>query len=190
MKEIVKLGLILFIISSIAAAALAYTYDATIDQIVEQRRIADEIARKEVFPDADEFTPASDDQLAAYTAVNSSIAEVFIAKSSSNTIGYVVKTKPSGFGGTIDVVIGLKTDGEITGLRVGNHQETPGLGANAKNADFYTQYEGLTVTSPVGVNKIQPGDNEILAISGATITSQAVTNGVNFVNEIYSTLSE
>jgi electron transport complex protein RnfG len=190
MKEIVKLGLILFIISSVAATLLAMTYDFTLEQILEQRGIADEIARKEVFPDADEFVAADEDQIANYQSKNPAIAEVYFAKAGGNTVGYVVKTKPSGFGGSVDVVTGFTTDGIITGLRVGNHQETPGLGANATLPEFFSQFKGLTILSPVVVNKTIPGENEILAISGATITSQAVTNGVNFINEIFSDLSE
>ena len=190
MKEIVKLGLILMVIGAIAAALLAMTYDMTIEQILEQRRIADEIARKEVFPTADSFTVASEEELAEVQAINSAIAELYFAEQNGSVVGYVVKTKPSGFGGTLDVVTGVATDGTITGLRVGNHQETPGLGANATLPDFYTQYEGLSINSPVMVNKVEPGETEILAITGATITSQAVTDGVNFISEIFGTLNE
>lgn len=190
MKEIVKLGVILFIIGSVAAALLAMTYDFTIDQILEQRRIADEIARKEVFPDAEGFTAASQDELTAAQAINPAIAEVYFAEADGTVIGYVVKTKPSGFGGTVDVVTGVATDGTITGLRVGNHQETPGLGANATTPDFYTQFKGLSILSPVMVNKTAPSGNEIQAITGATITSQAVTDGVNFISEIFDTLNK
>ena len=190
MKEIAKLGIILMVIGAVAAALLAMTYDFTIDQIIEQRRIADEIARKEVFPTADGFTAATEDELKAVQAINSAIAELYFAEEGGNTVGYVVKTKPSGFGGTLDVVTGVATDGTITGLRVGNHAETPGLGANATLPGFYAQYEGLSITSPVMVNKVEPGENEILAITGATITSQAVTDGVNFINEIFDTLNK
>ncbi|MEA3422919.1 MAG: RnfABCDGE type electron transport complex subunit G [Bacillota bacterium] len=190
MKEIARLGLILFLISSIAAALLGVTYDLTIDQITEQRKIADEIARKEVFPDADAFEKFTDEKLAELQEINPAIADVYFAMQGGNTVGYVLKTKPTGFSGNIDVVTGISTDGTITGLRIGNHQETPGLGANATLPEFYTQYEGLAITTPVGVSKTVPGDNEILAISGATITSRAVTDGVNFINEVYDVLNK
>ncbi len=190
MKEIVRLGLILFLISSIAAALLGVTYDLTIDQITEQRKIADEVARKDVFPDADTFERFSDEKIAEVQEINPAIADVYFAKQGENTVGYVIKTKPSGFSGSIAVVTGISTDGTITGLRIGNHQETPGLGANATLPSFYTQYEGLTITSAIGVSKTVPGDNEILAISGATITSRAVTDGVNFINEVYDILNK
>jgi electron transport complex protein RnfG len=190
MKEITKMGVILMLIAAIAASLLAMTYDMTIDQIMEQRRLADEIARKEVFPTADGFTAATEDELKEAQAINAAIAEIYFAEQGGNTVGYVVKTKPTGFGGTVNVVTGVATDGTITGLRVGNHAETPGLGANATLPEYFTQYEGLSINSQVMVNKIEPGENEILAITGATITSQAVTDGVNFINEIFDTLNK
>ncbi|MBN2259561.1 MAG: RnfABCDGE type electron transport complex subunit G [Clostridiales bacterium] len=190
MKEIIKLGMILFFISMVAAASLALTYDATIDQIMTQRSIADETARKEVFPAADTFEKASNEKMSELQNINPAIADLYYAISGGNVAGYVIKTKPSGFGGSIDVVTGIDTEGTIMGLRVGNHQETPGLGANAKLPYFYEQYEGLTVNSPIKVSKTIPGENEILAISGATITSAAVTDGVNFIDEIMDHLNK
>ncbi|MCD6435181.1 MAG: RnfABCDGE type electron transport complex subunit G [Clostridiales bacterium] len=190
MKEIVKLALILFIISSIAAGLLGFTYDFTIDQITEQRKIADEVARKEVFKDADSFEKFDDNKLSELQKINPAIAEGYFAKKDENIIGYVFKTKPSGFSGIVEVVTGITIDGIITGLRIGNHQETPGLGANATLPKFYSQYKGLTVKETINVTKTVPSDNEILAISGATITSRGVTDGVNFINEIFDILND
>ncbi|OPL08948.1 MAG: hypothetical protein AVO33_08545 [delta proteobacterium ML8_F1] len=190
MKEIAKLGMILLIIGGIAAALLAMTYELTIDQIVEQRLIKDQTARMEVFPQAETFEAASEENLEAVKAINPAIADVYQAMASGEIMGYVIKTRPGGFGGAIDVVTGFDLDGKITGLRVGTHEETPGLGANITLPDFYTQYEGLDITRDIGVNKVSPGDNEIQAIAGATISSQAVTDGVNYIGDVLAVLEK
>lgn len=188
MKEIIRLGLILFLIGSIAAGGLAFTYETTIDQILYQRELADTIARQDVFPEADSFEKIAAEKFAKFE--NKAIIDVYYAKSGDEVVGYVVKTKPSGFSGTIDVTTGVTLDGIVTGVRIGNNQETPGLGAKSMLPEFYGGYNGLSILSTIGVNKISPGENEILAISGATITSKAVTDGVNFINEIFSQLNE
>jgi len=188
MKEIIKLGLILFLIGSVAAAGLAFTYETTIDQIIYQRELADIVARQDVFPEADSFEKISEEKLSKFE--NKAIIDVYYAKSGDDVVGYVVKTRPSGFSGNIDVTTGVTLEGIITGVRIGNNQETPGLGAKSMLPEFYGNYNGLSIVSTIGVNKVSPGENEILAISGATITSQAVTDGVNFINEIFNQLNE
>lgn len=190
MKEIVRLGVILLIITAVAAASLGFTYEVTLEKITEARNAADVLARQEVFSEAEEFTAVSDDILAAAKEKNTIVDSVFEAKKGSETIGYVVKVKPVGFGGAIDVTVGIMNDGTITGVRMGNHQETPGLGDNAKKPDFYEQYNGLTVAEEVVVTKSSPNANEIQAMSGATITSSGMTDGVNAVGDILDLLSE
>jgi electron transport complex protein RnfG len=74
-------------------------------------------------------------------------------------------------------------------MRVGNHQETPGLGANATLSDFYGQYVDKSTESELTVVKAGASGNEIQAISGATITSKAVTKGVNIAVAAYKIVS-
>jgi electron transport complex protein RnfG len=190
MKEIAKLGVILLIIGSVAAALLAMTYELTIDQILQQRLIKDQTARMEVFPGAETFEAAPEEVLNEIKSINPAIADVYQAMAAGEVKGYVIKTRPGGFGGSIDVVTGFNLEGEITGLRVGTHEETPGLGANITLPDFYTQFEGLNLNKKVGVNKVSPGDNEIQAIAGATISSQAVTDGVNYISDVLTVLEK
>lgn len=194
MKEIIKLGITLLLVCIVAAFALAMTNEVTKDTIKENVIKANTEARQEVFSDADEFVlialkdTESDIEFEAHPNAesflkdNKDVAEVYKAMSAGNHVGFVIKTLPSGYGGALEVIIGFDLEGTITGVRVGNHQETPGLGANAKTPEFYTQYNGLSVTSPVEVTKVEvtEGANEIQAISGATITSKAVTVGVNY----------
>jgi electron transport complex protein RnfG len=179
MKEIIKLALILFSISFVAAIALKTTEQVTAEPIQKQINAANELARKAVFPDADGFEaiePATLDELKADFDV---LQEVFYAKKGNEVIGFVVKTTPNGFAGPIEVVTGISNDSKLMGVRIGTMTETPGLGDLAKKPEFYEQYVGKGTSTEIGVAKSAPKDSEIQALTGATITSRAVTLGVN-----------
>ncbi len=188
MKKIMKLGIILLVYSAISATLLSLTYSATLPAIEAAKEEANIKARQEVFPEAESFDKISDDMLAKLKEKDKNIVEVFEAKDSSGTKGYVVKALSGGFGGELEVVTGFDTEGKITGMRMGSNAETPGLGDNAKKPFFYEQFKGLDVNKPLGVSKVEAKDNDILAISGATITSRAVVKGVNSCNIVIKEL--
>lgn len=190
MKEIGKLGAILLLICAIASALLAFVNTKTIDKIVEQRELASELARKEVLPDAEKFEKLDEALLKEFSDKNDKVKEIYVGLSGDAVIGYVVKTTPGGYGGAVEVISGISTENSLTGVRVGNHNETPGLGANALLPSFYEQYNGMSVEGEVGVAKANPQENQIQAIAGATITSQAVTDGVNMAAEVVKELNK
>lgn len=179
MKKILRLGFILLVISFIAAGALAFTNDITAPAIAEQREAASALSRKEVAPTAETFEPIAAEELTAIQAENPDVVEAFTAMAGSEAVGYVVKSTPRGFGGPVEVVVGIGMDGNITGVRMGNHTETPGLGDSAKKPNFYEQFNGMKTDREIGVNKTTATEYEIQAISGATITSKCITQGVN-----------
>ena len=75
---------------------------------------------------------------------------------------------------------GIAIDGKIRGVKVGNNTETPGLGKNAETSKFREQFSGKAWDRTITViNSGTPKDDEIAAVSGATVTSKAVTEGVN-----------
>lgn len=189
MKKIIKLGIILLIISFVAAAALAFTNDLTAPAIETQRTQASELARKEVVPEADKFEQVTADQLASLVALNPEVVEAYTAIKGTDVVGYVVKSYPKGFTGPVEVVVGVSVDGIITGVRMGSNQETPGLGTIAKEPSFYEQYNGMKTDKAIGVNKTTSTEYEIQAISGATITSRCITKGVNNAIEAIIKLS-
>jgi len=93
--------------------------------------------------------------------------------------GYVVALSPEGYSGKIDMMVGISSAGEtVTGMRVLRHTETPGLGAMAVRESFYGKFDGRSLT-PLTVVKSAPGENEIDAITSATITTRAITGAVN-----------
>lgn len=188
MKEIVKLGALLLVICAVSASLLGFANEMTKDKIVEQREIKSQQSRIAVLPDADKFEELDEASLNEFVKANEKIKEVFIGYAGENVVGYVVKSAPTGFSGGVEVITGISINGEISGVRIGSHAETPGLGANATLPEFYTQYDGLDSSKGVETVKIPPSDNEIQAISGATITSKAVTEGVVFAIEVYNKL--
>lgn len=84
-----------------------------------------------------------------------------------------------GYGGDISFVIGVKHDGVMTGLSVLSHSETAGLGANCTKDEFQSQFAGLKGPEIVYSKTGKSSENEFDAISGATITSKALTGAIN-----------
>ena len=85
------------------------------------------------------------------------------------------------------VISGINMDGTIAGAVIGSMTETPGLGAKAQDQPFISQYNGKSIDNEIIVSKSSTGaENEIVAISGATITSQAVTDGINLAVEVFN----
>ena len=105
---------------------------------------------------------------------NPSVTKVY-----KNENGYAVQVAPNGFGGAISMMVGVSADGKVLGISIISHAETPGLGAVAsantdKGAAFRDQFVGLIAGITIG-----DGENQIDALSGATISSQAIVDGVN-----------
>ena len=109
-----------------------------------------------------------------------SVDEVVAAKAKSEIIGYIFTTTTSeGYGGNIQISVGILNDGTVTGVEMLSISETAGLGMNANTPEFKNQFADKKVDGFVVTKTGAASDNEIDAISGATITSKAVTNAVN-----------
>ena len=180
MKDILKLGVTLFAICAVAALVLGVTNNITAPVIEERNIQASNEARKIVLSETDEFKELD--------GMNSDIVlEVYEGIKDGQVIGYTIKTSSKGYGGAIELMVGISKDGKITGVEIGNHSETPGLGSKATEPMFKNQYVNKDVLNSLLVVKGSTNnDNEISAISGATITSNGVTNGVNAAMKIYN----
>lgn len=190
MRDYVKLAGTLLIICIVAAASLGYTNYGTYDKIIEQQQIANDEAKKTVLPDAETFEELDESTFSTIQSKYNYVEEIDVAKAGENIIGYAVKVAPNGYGGTIDVVVGVSPDGSIQGIKVGTNSETPGLGKKSENQEFQDQFRGKTWDSAINVIKSgTPKDNEIVALSGSTVTSKAVTDGVNQALEAVKELS-
>jgi len=181
-RDYVRLTGVLLIVCVIAAALLGFTNDFTAEKIVMQVAKVNDEARKAVLPEADEFEKVDDATLQDFKANPDfdTVVEIYKAKAAGAVIGYAVKTAPKGYGGPVEVIIGVGTDGVVKGVQVGNNTETPGLGKNSENPKFKDQYKNKTWDMVIDVIKNgTPKDNQIVAIAGSTITSRGVTRGVN-----------
>ena len=172
MKEILKLGLILMVISLVAASALALTNELTATTIQEQKNIKNELARKAVLPDAQSFELVDTQAITQLQVDFPILQDAYIGKAGDNVVGYVVRTTPSGYAGGVEVVTGINAQGIVTGMRVGKHSETPGLGAKAILPAFYSLFDDKKAVD-LTVNKTKSSDTEIQAIAGSTKIGRA-----------------
>ena len=186
MRDMIKPTLVLFLICLIVGGAMAFTNFATADKI-QQRIIEDsQKARKTVLPDADGFDKMNMDKINA-TAGNGSydtIKEAYAAKKSGSVIGYVFLTAPAGYAGEISVMVGIDDKGLVSGVEIGDNKETPGLGSKAKDKEFKSQYYNKKYDVINVVKGKTQKDDEIQAISGATITSKAVSKGIQQASKL------
>ncbi|MGB7605176.1 MAG: RnfABCDGE type electron transport complex subunit G [Lutisporaceae bacterium] len=192
MRDYVKLSGVLLIICAIAAVFLGFTNEITYKKIAEQAEKANNEARQLVLPTADEFTKLDEAELAAIQANTdySIVRNIYEAKTGGSLIGYTVMVAPKGYGGAIEMVVGIDLNGTVQGVKVGTNNETPGLGKNAEKPAFSEQYKNKTWDSLISVIKNgTPKENEIVAIAGSTITSKGVTEGVNKAMAVVKELS-
>ncbi len=105
------------------------------------------------------------------------ISGVYHATVDGSDAGYCFEVQPKGFGGTLTLIVGIGSDGTVEGAKVTSHAETPGLGAKSQtDEEWITQFSGEPANGQLAVGK---DGGSIDAITGATITSRAVTDGVN-----------
>ncbi|HPJ02533.1 MAG TPA: FMN-binding protein [Candidatus Limiplasma sp.] len=168
--------LILFLIALVAGVALAATNMVTAGPIEQQRILAIEAARKAVFPQASSFEDLAVGDLAGLDSVTT-------AKSDTETLGQVLQITVSGYAGPIQIIMGIDTQGVITGLTVGGSKfaETAGLGTQVKGPEFTGQFVGLAEMPTLNGN--------VDTISGATISSSAVINGIIRCYQEWETLA-
>lgn len=172
-KEIALPAIMLFIIALVCTALLAGTNLLTKDKIAQLEIQASMEAKQAVFADATSF---SDEKVVNYDGKDIPYYEALDAE--GNVIGYVFATTSKSYGGDVSCMVGIAcADNKITGVELTSINDTPGLGMKAKGEDFLNQYTGRS--GNIGVNKNEKTDTEIKAISGATITSKAVTAAVN-----------
>ena len=168
---VLRLTLTLFLITTVVAGLLGLVNYMTADTIAEQIAQKAENAMRQVL-EADGYEPLDVPEDSAVTAAYR-----------AGDKGYVVRVAPNGFGGAIDMMVGVDVSGAVTGVAIVSQSETASLGANCTREDFRAQFAGKT-----GSLSVSKDGGEIEALTGATVTSRAVTEGVNtaleFVQEV------
>jgi len=182
LKENIRLGLILLLITGVAGLLLGGAFEITKAPIAASIEANRQTAMKEILPLADKFSK-SDVKIKG----NDKVLEVNSGLKGTEITGYAIKVAPKGYGGPVEIMVGISTDGKVTGIKILSHTETPGLGANAPEPKFSDQYKNKPLKEKLEVVKVAPtSENQIQAITGATITSKAVTLGVNNAIDFYN----
>lgn len=184
MKKIIKDALILTAITLIAGVALATVYQITKEPIARAEAAAELEAYEGVFPGATfektDVYPFDPTEAQVADGEGVTVEGVAIARVDGETVGYALKvTSPNGYGGDITVAVGVTTDGALSGVSVISQSETAGLGAKCADAAFTGQFKGITGGQVIFVKTGKQAPHEIDALSGATVTTRAVTAAVN-----------
>ena len=167
-KPIVVLGLICVIVTG----ALAATNSVTAPIIEEATRLAQETARQELLPEAEGF-----EKIEGIDVAN--VSDVYAA---TNGVGYVVTSSSKGYGGTMTVMVSFTPEGTIKQIKVTEQAETQGIGSKvAGDASFWARYAGLEA-KPLVL------DQDVDRLSGATISSRALTAAVNSAINAYNAI--
>ena len=167
---------VLLIICIVISAALALTNSLTKNKIAQLNAKSEREAMQRLLP-ADNYDSAAieynEKEYTYYTATDSS----------GDTVGYVITIAQNGYGGAISVMTAIDgTTGEIVAVEVLDaSSETPGLGQNTAKEDWYSQFDGKSGELTVG--------KDIDAVTGATISSKAVTKAVNTAQDIIGILN-
>lgn len=178
MKQMLKETLIIVMITLVAGVALGFVYQITKDPIEEQNRRKEQKAYASVFRDADNFEQVENTKEFAYQDVD--LEKLYVARNAEGgSLGYVmVLTAHNGYGGDITFTLGIRSDGTTNGISITQIGETAGLGMNAEKV-LVPQFENKAVDSFSIVKQEAVYDKQIQAISGATITTTAITEAVN-----------
>jgi len=162
-NKIFKPIVVLCVICIVMTGALAATNGVT-EPIIEAATLAaQEKARTELLPEADGFTVVD----------GLSVENVVEAYTANNGVGTVVTSTSKGYGGTMTVMVAFTPEGTIKQIKVTEQGETQGIGSKvAGDASFWTRFEGLEAKELVL-------GTDVDALSGATVSSKALTNAVN-----------
>lgn len=178
-RSMFKLGFILALFAAAACVMLAFVYTGTEKIIAERQRADLEAALKELFPDADNFSAATDIQSPDPSVT---IESAYEALKNGVPVGAALSLSRASYGGPIKIMAGVSAGGTITGVKIMEHSDTPGLGANAaspsyfvdraRGLTFFGQFTGKKTDDPFVVK------DDVVAITASTVTSSAVTAAV------------
>lgn len=165
-KYVARLALTLLAITAVVAVALAGVNAITEPRIEAFNAQKLQSAIEEVLPGGGQSVPFTDE--------SGIVSTVYQGER-----GYAVEVNPNGFGGAVTMMVGVGNDGKVLGISVVSQSETAGLGAvcaatTSAGEAFRGQFDGTS-----GTLAVTKDGGEIDAITGATITSRAVTAGVN-----------
>lgn len=186
-KEYVYPVVILVIICVVTTALLAITNFVSAPIIEKNQEASATATRKELLSDADSFTSVDAD-LQTSEDQSAKVTEVYQADNGS---GYVITVVTKSFGGDLTMMVGLSSDGAITGVKVTDSSDTPGVGSKDAQPDYLAQYDGLSSLTSEDVKKETSTTQSGAAfqyITGASVSGTAIHKGVYLALEQYKAL--
>ena len=172
MKKALHLGGTLFAVTAVTGLLLGLVEDVTSKAILQAEIAARNEAYQLVMPDGKTFTEES-------AKPDDFVRGVVKAEGDSGVVGWCISIESKGYGGMVGFVVGVTKDGVVKAINILSHSETPGLGAKSTEPEFYGQFADKSQMPLKVVKGGASNPDEIAAISGATITSTAVVDGVN-----------
>lgn len=183
MRDVLKLGVFLLIVAGVAGLGLGYVNSLTAPVILAQEEENKISGFKEVYSQAEEIKDESAEYLS--DGGEGIVKEVNVAYQNGNQAGVIYMVEPKGYGGEIQMLVAFDiASKEITAIKVLSNKETPGLGAKCSEEYFSERFQNKNAEGALELVKQEPvGDNQVMAITAATITSKAVVEGVNTARE-------
>lgn len=172
---------VLVAICFVTSLLLALTNAVSDPIIIRNQEIAATENRKELLPEADSFTKVEVSEFASSTDGKASVTEVYQA---DNGAGYVMTAKTASFGGELTLMVGLDANGAVTGVKVTDHSDTPGVGTKDQDPEYLAQYITRTDLSAEDVKK----ETDFKFITGASVSGTAIHKGVYAVLAQYAML--
>ncbi|MGF7145570.1 electron transport complex protein RnfG [Anaerotaenia torta] len=184
-KSVIKQALFLFTTTVIIAGLLGIVHYITEEPIQAQLERELLLSKQILLPAAATFETVD--------ITNNNISSVKMVErgldASGSKVGYVVTVTPKGYGGEILTMVGFDASISITSYRILKSNETPGLGDIAAKPDFISRFEGRS-GYPINIVKLPAKETDVQAITGATITSKAIAQGINHAAEIVTFIEE
>lgn len=182
-KKIIGIGLLLALFTGLAGFAVAMTNNVTAGVIAEQLRNEKLAGLNAVYPQAGEIKDETEKYLTENTAAE--LLEVNISYQGETAQGVIYTVETVGFNGPIQALVAFDIASQtVTGVKVIKQSETPGLGDNSKHDWFSQRFSEKAAAEDLQVTKLEPvKDNEVQAITAATITTTAVVDGVNIARQ-------
>ena len=186
MRNSMRLIIAVFVTCLVAASGLAVTYALTAPRIAEQDRLAEQRSLQAVLAEADEFVMVEDEEMLAIAGDSADpvqVSGIYRAMTGDQQAGWALRVASRGYGGPMQLVIGLDTSGSVTGVSILSMNETPGLGTKVLSEKwFLEQFPGLAAG-------FTDSDVRALdAIAGSTRSSNGVRNGVAAAGRIFESV--
>ncbi len=186
-REYVYPVVILVVISVVTTALLAITNFVSSPIIAANQAASANATRKELLAEADSFSLVEGDYLTSSDQA-AKVTEVYEA---DNGVGMVLTVVTKSFGGDLTMMVGMDADGAVTGVKVTDSSDTPGVGSKDTQPDYLAQYDGLTTLTSENVKKETSVTSDGTAfeyITGASVSGTAIHKGVYLALDQFNAL--